>query len=65
MADVHRFEGHIACDAASRSELVLPLVKGGELLGVLDLDSPEPGRFSEADEAGLSRLAQIYLDSID
>ena len=62
--DVHEFEGHIACDVDSRSELVVPLFKGGCLLGVLDLDSPRTGRFDAQDEAGLVRLAEIYTDSI-
>ena len=65
VADVHAFEGHIACDAASRSEIVLPLVLDGELIGVLDIDSPEPDRFSEADEQLLERIAERYLASID
>ena len=56
--DVHAFPGHIACDAASRSELVVPIVAGGELLGVLDLDSPLAGRFDETDLAGCVELAQ-------
>ena len=57
--DVHAFPGHIACDAASRSELVVPLIAGdGRLLGVLDLDSPLPGRFDADDEAGCVALAQ-------
>ena len=60
VADVDAFPGHIACDAASRSELVVPLVAGGLLLGVLDLDSPTPGRFDADDAAGLERLAAIY-----
>ena len=64
VADVHQFEGHIACDTASRSELVVPLVVAGEVLGVLDIDSPEPGRFSAEDEAGLVRVAEVYLSSI-
>jgi GAF domain-containing protein len=59
VADVHAFPGHIACDSASRSEIVLPLVRDGELLGVLDIDSPEPGRFDEEDEAGLRPIAEI------
>ena len=59
--DVHAFPGHIACDAASRSELVVPLIGPGGLLGVLDLDSPEPGRFEAADQAGVERLAAIYV----
>jgi len=62
--DVHAFPGHIACDAASRSELVIPLLKGGALVGVLDLDSPKPSRFDEDDRAGCESLAAIYLESI-
>lgn len=60
--DVHAFPGHIACDSASNSELVIPLVKAGKLIGVLDLDSPKVGRFSEADQAGLEKLAAIFLE---
>ena len=59
--DVHAFPGHIACDSASRSELVVPLVKNGEVLGVLDLDSPSPNRFDEEDREGCERLVAIYL----
>jgi len=59
IADVHAFPGHIACDAASASEIVVPLVRGGRLIGVLDLDSPLPGRFDAADRAGLEALAAI------
>jgi L-methionine (R)-S-oxide reductase len=62
--DVHTFPGHIACDAASRSEIVVPLVKAGTLLGVLDLDSPKPARFDEADRTGLERLAKVWLDAL-
>ena len=65
VADVDIFDGHIACDADARAELVVPLFKGGELLGVLDVDSTLPGRFSEQDELGLKALAQVYLSSID
>ena len=61
--DVHRFAGHIACDAASRSEIVIPLIAGGELLGVLDIDSPELARFDDADRLGLEGLAAIFLAS--
>jgi L-methionine (R)-S-oxide reductase len=57
--DVHAFEGHIACDAASNSELVVPIVRDGELLAVLDLDSPKKARFDGEDEAGCVRLAEI------
>jgi GAF domain-containing protein len=62
--DVNAFPGHIACDAASRSELVVPLVKHGALAGVLDLDSPMLGRFDQADRAGCESLAQIYMESL-
>jgi L-methionine (R)-S-oxide reductase len=55
--DVHAFPGHIACDAASRSELVVPLLVSGRLIGVIDLDSPQPGRFTEADQTGCEMLA--------
>ena len=57
--DVHDFPGHIACDAASRSELVVPIVNEGRLLAVIDLDSPRPGRFDEADVAGCLELARL------
>ncbi|MBM3106606.1 GAF domain-containing protein [Pseudomonas sp. V1] len=63
--DVHAFPGHIACDSASNSELVIPLVKEGRLIGVLDLDSPRLARFSAADQAGLERLAAIFLRLTD
>lgn len=65
VADVHAFPGHIACDAASRSELVVPLFEGDRLLGVLDLDSPEAGRFDAEDAAGLETLAQLWIDGSD
>ena len=58
VADVHAFPGHIACDAASRSELVVPIVADGRLLGVLDLDSPVPGRFDQEDVSGCVKLIQ-------
>ncbi|ATB64008.1 GAF domain-containing protein [Pseudomonas mosselii] len=63
--DVHAFPGHIACDSASNSELVIPLVKAGRLIGVLDLDSPKLARFSEADQAGLERLVELFLALTD
>ena len=63
--DVHAFEGHIACDQASLSELVIPLERDGRVLGVLDLDSPLKARFSAADEAGVSRLARVFEASLD
>jgi L-methionine (R)-S-oxide reductase len=59
--DVHDFPGHIACDAASRAEIVIPLLIGSELLGVLDIDSPELDRFDDADRRGLEELADIFL----
>ena len=64
VADVHAFPGHIACDAASRSELVVPLVAGDELIGVFDLDSPVPDRFDEDDQAGLEALAALFVESL-
>ena len=63
--DVHAFPGHIACDSASNSEVVIPLVRGTELLGVLDLDSPDHARFNAADAHGLEKLARIFIDSLD
>ena len=62
--DVHAFPGHIACDSASNSELVVPIVRGGELLAVLDLDSPTKGRFTEEDEAGCVKLAEVLAGAI-
>ena len=59
--DVHEFPGHIACDASSKSEIVVPLIKGARLLGVLDLDSPKLNRFEKADQAGLERLAATLV----
>lgn len=63
--DVHAFAGHIACDSASNSELVVPLIKDGRLIGVLDLDSPSIGRFSENDQQGIEALAAIFLRASD
>ncbi len=63
--DVHQFPGHIACDAASRSEIVVPLLRAGELLGVLDLDSPELARFDQEDAAGLAAAVQALLAHSD
>jgi GAF domain-containing protein len=57
--DVNAFPGHIACDSASASEIVVPLIRDGELLGVLDIDSPSTGRFTEEDEAGCVRLGEF------
>lgn len=62
--DVDAFPGHIACDSASRSELVVPLVKGDTLIGVLDLDSPELARFDAEDQRGLEAIAQVFVDSL-
>src|ERR1700723_4409582 len=63
--DVNAFPGHIACDAASRSEIVVPLVKDGRLLGVLDLDSPQIGRFDEEDGIALNAAAALLVQSSD
>ncbi|WP_164157098.1 GAF domain-containing protein [Sandarakinorhabdus rubra] len=63
--DVHAFPGHIACDADSRSEIVVPLVRNGLVVGVLDLDSPLPGRFDTDDQAGLEALARRLLAASD
>jgi GAF domain-containing protein len=65
VADVEAFDGHIACDAEARSEIVVPLFIRGDLLGVLDVDSTRVDRFSEEDEVGLKALTQVYLSSID
>lgn len=62
--DVHLFPGHIACDAASRSEIVVPIVKEGQLIGVLDIDSPETGRFSEIDCAKLEEFIEALIKHI-
>jgi L-methionine (R)-S-oxide reductase len=62
--DVHAFPGHIACDSASRSELVVPLYKGDRLVGVFDLDSPAPARFDPIDQQGLETIARIYLEAL-
>lgn len=63
--DVHAFAGHIACDSASNSELVVPLFKDGRLLGVLDLDSPRLGRFSAEDQVGIEQLVQVFIGLTD
>jgi L-methionine (R)-S-oxide reductase len=63
--DVHAFPGHIACDSASRSELVVPLIAGGRVLGVIDLDSPSPSRFDADDQAGIEKVAAIFLAATD
>ena len=62
--DVHAFSDHIVCDVASNSEIVVPLIRGSELLGVLDVDSPTFARFDAEDQAGLERLARIYVNSL-
>lgn len=63
--DVHAFPGHIACDSASASEVVVPVVKGGRLVGVLDLDSPLPARFDEDDARGLEALVAAFAEATD
>ena len=62
--DVHAFPGHIACDAASRSELVVPIVREGRVIAVIDLDSPLPARFCAQDAAGVERVAALLADRI-
>ncbi|MDQ1921545.1 GAF domain-containing protein [Massilia pseudoviolaceinigra] len=65
VADVHAFEGHIACDSASNAEIVIPLLKDGQLYGVFDIDSPLLNRFSEEDRVGLEAMVQAFLDATD
>jgi len=62
--DVHEFPGHIACDAASNSEIVIPIIKEGNLLGVLDIDSPINSRFDQDDQKGLESLVNLFVESI-
>ena len=63
VADVHAFEGHIACDSASMSEIVVPFGVGGRLAGVLDVDSPELGRFSKRDQVFFEAVAQLFVEA--
>jgi GAF domain-containing protein len=63
--DVHAFADHIACDAASRSELVVPLFRGQNIVGVLDLDAPIPGRFDADDQRGIEAIAALYMKASD
>jgi len=63
--DVHQFPGHIACDSASQSEIVIPIVKAGQVVGVLDLDSPILNRFDAEDAAGLERLVSLFMQLTD
>lgn len=65
VADVHQFDGHIACDVDSRSEVVVPLVSNGELIGVLDIDSPTPERFTETDQLGVEKLCASFCELQD
>jgi len=64
VADVHAFPGHIACDSESNSEVVVPIIAGGRLLGVLDLDSPVLDRFDDADARGLERLVAVFVQGV-
>lgn len=64
VADVHAFPGHIACDAASRSELVVPVIRDGAVVAVIDLDSPLPGRFDADDQAGIEALAGLIANRV-
>lgn len=65
VSDVHDFDGHIACDPASRSELVVPLISDGRLLGVLDIDSPQLARFSDHDQEGVESLCELFIKSLE
>ena len=62
--DVHRFPGHIACDCASRSEIVVPLYREGDMIAVMDIDSPEEGRFDRDDQEGLERIAAVIQRAV-
>lgn len=64
VADVHAYDGHIACDVASRSEIVIPITRNGGLLGVLDLDSPVTDRFDQNDEDFLQKIAEVFVKSL-
>ena len=64
VADVHKFDGHIVCDPASRSEIVVPLISSGRLIGVLDIDSPEPARFRDDDQTGVESLRDTYIKNV-
>ncbi|MDA7815371.1 GAF domain-containing protein [Porticoccaceae bacterium] len=64
VADVHQFPGHIACDAASKSEIVVPMIKDGQLIGVLDIDSPSVDRFDHLDQQGLENLLQVLIPQL-
>ena len=63
--NVHEFPGHIACDSASNSEIVVPIRKNGEIIGVLDIDSPQIGRFDEADRAGLEEFVRVLEEEMN
>ena len=65
VADVLAFDGHIACDPVSRSEVVVPLLRDGQVIGVLDIDSPQADRFSADDQRGLETLAELWLNASD
>jgi L-methionine (R)-S-oxide reductase len=64
VANVHEFPGHIACDSASNSEIVLPIIRNGTLIGVLDIDSPEFARFDDHDKIGLEKFVEILTTAI-
>jgi GAF domain-containing protein len=64
VSDVHEFPGHIACDSASRSEIVVPMRVNGRIVGVLDIDSPKLARFDKPDQTGLEEFAEILVNSI-
>ena len=64
VSDVHDFDGHIVCDLASRSEIVVPLISDGQLLGVFDIDSPQLARFSDHDQEGVESLCELFIKSL-
>lgn len=64
VADVHQFPGHIACDQASNSEIVVPMIVGGELIGVLDIDSPQIDRFGHYDQEGLEKIVELLVSHL-
>jgi len=64
VSNVHEFPDHIACDSASMSEIVVPLLKQNQLLGVLDIDSPSVGRFGDDDAEGLNKVVEIFLEHV-
>lgn len=65
VSDVHKFDGHIICDPASRSEIVVPLISDGRLIGVLDIDSPQLARFGNHDQEGIQSLCELFIKRLE